>query len=206
MSKKDTLLNAFKSKPNEWVCRKHNSDGSNQPAATFREIKKLGYSFEETDPKRWDKKLFCPICNAKTTHSKLLSIEPVFAAKPRINIPNEMRDRILKLFNYTDAFTGASISSTPEIDHKVPFSRLEKDIDVSNMNDDEIKDNFQLLTGEHNLLKDRACTHCINNNKRPAFLGIDFWYKGNEDYIDSCDGCGWHDGINWRKEVSSKLK
>jgi hypothetical protein len=58
MSKKDILLNAFLKNIGEWVCGYCNS-GSNQPAATFREIKKLGYEFEEYSPNRWGKDKYC---------------------------------------------------------------------------------------------------------------------------------------------------
>ena len=38
----DKLLKAFKENVGKWTCSYCNS-GSNQPAATFREIKKMGY-------------------------------------------------------------------------------------------------------------------------------------------------------------------
>jgi hypothetical protein len=206
MAKHDILLKAFQENLNDWVCRMHNSGNANQSAATFRELKKQGYSFEETGPKRWDKSLYCNICKTKTTHSKLLFMEPVFSAKPRITIPSNDRNRILKLLNMRDAFTGGSITSTPEIDHKIPWSRLEQDINTLELSDNEIKYHFQLLTGEHNLLKDRACTSCIKNNIRPTFFEINYWYDGTDKYLGSCVGCGWHDGVLWRNELNKKLR
>ena len=206
MAKHDILLKAFQENLNDWVCRMHNSGNANQSAATFREIKKKGYSFEETAPKRWDKSLFCSKCEANTTHSKLLVMEPVFSSKPRISISNIDRNRILLLLNMRDSFTGSSISSTPEIDHKIPWSRLDQDVKSSDLHDNDIKKHFQLLTGEHNLLKDRACTSCINSNKRPPFFEINFWYDGNDNYLGSCEGCGWYDGVKWRKELNETIK
>jgi hypothetical protein len=206
MAKHETLLKAFQEGINEWVCRAHNSDGANQSAATFREIKKRGYQFEEVTPNRWDKSMHCEKCKTKTTHSKLLSISPVFSEKPRINIKAQDRKRILEIFNGKDAFTGASISSTPEIDHKTPWTRLDVDIDASNMSESDIKNHFQLLTREHNLLKDRACGSCKQNNIRPPFFEIKFWYFGDENYNKSCEGCGWYDGVIWRKKLNEKIK
>lgn len=206
MAKHETLLKAFQEGLNEWVCRAHNSDGANQSAATFREIKKRGYQFEEVTPNRWDKSMHCEKCKTKTTHSKLLSISPVFSEKPRINIKAQDRKRILEIFNGKDAFTGASISSTPEIDHKTPWTRLDVDIDTSNMSESDIKNHFQLLTREHNLLKDRACGSCKLNNIRPPFFEIKFWYFGDENYNKSCEGCGWYDGVIWRKKLNEKIK
>lgn len=204
MSKKEKLLNAFKENLNEWVCGYHNSD-SNQPAAIFREIKKEGYEFKEIEPNRWGKKMYCNFCKKCTTHYKLQKEEPVNPEKKRFNINKEKRSEILKLLK-TDAFTGASITSTPEIDHKTPFIRLSGDIKANTMEENEILEHFQLLTREHNLLKDRACTDCFKSNKRPPLFGIKFWYKGDENFVGNCIGCGWHDGSKWREELNNKLK
>ncbi len=81
MAKHETLLKAFQEGINEWVFRAHNSDRANQSAATFREIKKRGYQFEEVSSNRWNKIMFCEVCKTKTTHSKLLNVDPVFSEK-----------------------------------------------------------------------------------------------------------------------------
>ncbi len=205
MSKADDFLKECKDHVGEWVCSLH-STGSNQPAAIFREVKKMGYQFEEPSPNRWAKSQFCPICNQETTHYKLLSPDPVFTVQSRNSISAKTRKRVLTLFNNKDAFTGASISSVAEIDHKTPWTRLESDFNLNDMTDEEIKENFQLLTREHNLLKDRACDHCKKNNVRPPFLGVPFWYKGNEQYCGFCEGCGWYDGAEWRKQLKQFIK
>jgi hypothetical protein len=205
MSKKDILLNAFLKNIGEWVCGYCNS-GSNQPAATFREIKKLGYEFEEYSPNRWGKDKYCHKCQNQRTHYKLLSANPKFSVQSRISIVGVERTRVITLLEGKDAFTGASISSTPEIDHKTPWTRLDKDIDTKDLSNDEIKNHFQLLTREHNLLKDRACGSCKVNNIRPPFIGINYWYKGDQNYNDTCEGCGWYDGKKWRESINNKLK
>lgn len=201
----DKLLQAFQKNVGEWTCGYCNS-GSNQPAATFRELKKRGYVFEEVAPNTWAKSMFCPVCNANRTHYKLLSVEPLELEKPRCTITPNQRARVLSLLEGRDAFSGASITSTPEIDHKVPWSRLDSDIDISILSDDEIKEHFQLLTREHNLLKDRACQFCIKNLKRPPLFGISFWYEGDDTYQDSCVGCGWYDGKMWRMKINEKIR
>lgn len=205
MAKKDILLIAFKENLGDWVCGYCNS-GSNQPAATFREIKKEGYRFEEPSPNRWGKEMHCANCNAKRTHYRLLSEDPEFNQKPRLYISGKQRRRILDLLGGKDAFTGASISSTPEIDHKVPWTRLDADLDTKLLSDTEVADHFQLLTREHNLLKDRACGLCKTFGVRPPFLGIFYWYEGVAEYKGSCVGCGWFDGNRWRDAVNSKLR
>lgn len=198
---REKLLQAFRKNVGEWTCGYCNSD-SNQPAATFRELKKQGYVFEEVAPNKWAKSMHCSVCGKKRSHYKLLSIEPLADEKPRCTITPIQRKRVLSLLDMRDAFTGASISSTPEIDHKVPWSRLDNDVDISTLSDEEVKEYFQLLTREHNLLKDRACQYCIKNLKRPPLFGISFWYDGDDSYQGSCEGCGWYDGFTWRVKLN----
>lgn len=205
MSKSDDFLKFLLAHIGEWSCSVCGS-GSNQPAATFRTVKNLGYKFEEVQPNRWGKTQYCPVCKTTRTHYKLLSSKPEFVEQRRLGIDTESRARILGLLGRRDAFTGASIASTPEIDHKIPWTRLEEDYDVRAMSDSELKAAFQLLTREHNLLKDRMCDHCKKFNERPPFFGISYWYDGDECYEGSCFGCGWYDGIAWRKAVNEVLK
>lgn len=205
MSNIDKFLKACKDNVGEWTCASHIMP-SDQAAAVSRTARNRGYYFEKTGPQRWAKKLYCPICQRKSTHYKLLKIEPIFTEHTRCKINAQTRERILKIFKNKDAFTGASISSKPEIDHKIPWTRLEHDIDASNLSDEEIKQHFQLLTRDHNLLKDRRCAYCKEHNTRPPFLEIPFWYKGDSQYTGSCEGCGWYDGKKWREELSKKLK
>lgn len=205
MSKADEFLKVCKENVGEWVCSLHTT-GSNQPAAIFREVKKMGYEFEEVSSQRWAISKFCPVCGQDTTHYKLLKIDPTLTKQVRLTIDKRSRNRTIKIFEGRDAFTGASISSTPEIDHKVPWTRLEEDIDIRSLSDDEIKENFQLLTREHNLLKDRMCGICKAKGIRPPFFEIPFWYEGDSVYRGTCVGCGWYDGVKWREEVSKLIK
>lgn len=205
MSKADDLLLACQQNLGKWTCS-YCASGSGQPAATFRGIKKKGYKFEEVSPGRWAKTMYCPKCRDDRSHYKLLAKKPVLPEHQRCAIDDASRKRVLALLNGRDAFTGASISSTPEIDHKVPWTRLDGDLNIRLLSDREIKEHFQLLTREHNLLKDRMCGKCKLDNIRPPFFGIPFWYEGDEHYCGSCVGCGWHDGVKWREEISKKVK
>lgn len=204
MSKADVFLKACIKNLGQWTCSLHTTD-SNQPAAIFREVKKRGYEFEEASSGRWGKSMFCPICGQNTSHYKLLKKTPTLSKQKRLNIDKNTRSRILNIFDHKDAFTGASISSTPEIDHKVPWTRLDKDIDATKLSDTEIRKHFQLLTREHNLLKDRACSHCKLHHYRTPLFGINFWYAGNSEYKGTCEGCGWYDGAQWRKELNKVI-
>ncbi len=206
MSKVDELLSYLQSNVGEWCCSMCGS-GSTQPAAIFREIKKLGYVFEEPTHGRWAKQMYCNRCKTQRSFYKLLKAEPdENLVKKRCTITAKDRERVLSLLDNKDAFTGATISSTPEIDHKTPWTRLEKDINIPTITDKEVIENFQLLTREHNLLKDRACGHCKLSNKRPPLFGIRFWYDGDDNYHGTCSGCGWYDGKRWREELNKTLE
>ena len=85
MSKADDFLNECKNNVGKWICSLHTT-GSNQPAAVFREVKKLGYEFEEVSPNRWAKTMYCPICQQETTHYKLLNATPTLTKHTRLAI------------------------------------------------------------------------------------------------------------------------
>ena len=206
MSKADKLLAYFKEHIGEWACSMCGSH-SGQPAATFRELKNAGWQFEEYAPQRWGKQEFCNKCGQKTTHYKLISVVKG-NNKSRIVITSSQRRRVIGLLSETDAFTGASVKSSLEIDHKIPFDRLKEgpgDINIDELSNDQIGVHFQILTRDHNLLKDRACQSCIKTNVRPPLFGIRYWYKGGSEYCGSCEGCGWHDGVEWRRRLNEVI-
>lgn len=204
MSKTDDFLFECKKNVGNWTCSLHTT-GSNQPAAIFREVKKLGFEFAEVAPNRWAKSMYCPVCRQETTHYKLLKLEPTLTKQERLTIDKRSRERTLRIFDNRDAFTGASISSVAEIDHKVPWTRLDHDIDIRSLSDIQIKQHFQLLTREHNLLKDRMCDKCKTTGIRPPFFEINYWYVGDCHYRGTCEGCGWYDGIKWREEINKVI-
>lgn len=201
MSKTDDLLKACQNNLGNWTCGYCGSN-SNQPAATFRELKQMGYQFEEVSTGRWGKKMFCPQCGVERTHYKLLNAQPVLPTHERCPIDTHSRERVIALLGKRDAFTGATISSTPEIDHKVPWLRMTEDVNIRLLTDEQIKQHFQLLTREHNLLKDRRCKQCVYSGIRPPFFGISYWYAGDNIYNGTCEGCGWYDGAKWRIEIN----
>ena len=209
-SKAQEMLSFYLDNIGKWscaICSCENSKSS-QTAALNRELRKQGYEFEEISPNsnQWAKQIYCEKCGDITSHYKLLSSTPnPLNIKERIPIPPKIRKHIIDLLNNKDAFTGATITSKPETDHKIPWTRLTVDYDVSTMSDEELKNAYQLLTREHNLLKDRRCDYCKKNNIRPPFLGISFWYQGDENYQGTCEGCGWYDGVKWRKKVNEIL-
>ena len=124
MSKADDLLEYFKNHVGEWACSMCGSH-SVQPAATFRTLKNAGWQFEEISPQRWGKQMFCPVCGQETTHYKLKSLQQGLD-KSRLGITPAQKKRVISIIGDVDAFTGASVKSSLEIDHKVPFDRLKE--------------------------------------------------------------------------------
>lgn len=206
MSKAEDLLAYLKAHVGEWACSMCGSH-SGQPAAVFRNLKNEGWEFEEVKPQRWGKLAYCPICKQTTTHYKLKSLTQGID-KSRVGMTRTQRERVVSVLGIEDAFTGASVRSSLEIDHKVPYARLREsigDINIDSLNNSQIAESFQVLTRDHNLLKDRACQKCIKYGQRPPFMGIEYWYEGDSKYLGSCEGCGFFDGTRWRQELNARL-
>jgi hypothetical protein len=49
------------------------------------------------------------------------------------------------------------------------------------------------------------CGKCKKESIRPPFFGINFWYAGDGNYVGTCEGCGWYDGVKWKEELNKKL-
>lgn len=139
------------------------------------------------------------------------------------SIPDNLAKRILKHFKNTDVIEQrVRPSHELVIDHRFPMERwgaLEEKND-SKMSEDVIERKFQLLkkdsSGNHNLLKSRACETCIRMGQRGTPLGIKFYYQGNEGWPSSipqrgaeaekgCAGCGWYDFNKWRAALNQEL-
>ena len=101
MSKSDDLLNFLLHNIGKWSCSVCGS-GSNQPAATFRTVKNMGYRFEEVSPNRWGKMMFCEVCGTDRTHYKLLSATPEFVEQKRLGIDPKVAKEYL---NYLEGGT-----------------------------------------------------------------------------------------------------
>lgn len=105
-------------------------------------------------------------------------------------------------------------------DHK--FSEIRWDENTSEENPDnmpsaDIVKKFQLLDAQRNQQKREVCRNCFKTGKRGTIFGINFFYKGTEDWDNSiptigkeaekgCIGCPWYDIALWREELQKKLK
>lgn len=162
----------------------------------------------------------CEVCGKKTRWDRWTG--ETRKANAATNIPPALIERILQVYGYRDAIENRQRQKHElVIDHRFPMERWGQS-EVShdaNMSEAEIRRRFQLLKkdegGNHNLLKSRACEHCIAQGKRGTPLGIKFWYQGGEDWpIEvergpeaevGCTGCGWYDLQAWREALNDKL-
>ena len=139
-------------------------------------------------------------------------------------LPKALQNRILEEYNYTDTIEERKRQSHElVIDHRFPMERWgeSEDSNPSNMSTTDIRKKFQLLkkdgSGNHNLLKSRACERCINTGKRGYPIAIKFYYEGTEDWPTDCPasgkeaqrgciGCGWYDFDKWRIALNAFLQ
>lgn len=192
----------------EWHCGKHELPGT-QPAKAIQIIRQHGFNIE-------NKTMYCNVCKDKTVHRRLTSLEPVKDSFVRLKLSNKLRQRILKLYNNTEAITMREMPpNLLEVDHRFPQVRWSKDeVYNENMTDEEIKKKFQLLTREHNLWKSRFCEKCKETNERGTFIGIDYFATGEKFWDKSlspnnelgCKGCFWYNPDIWRISLNKKIK
>ena len=138
-------------------------------------------------------------------------------------LPKSLQKKILAHYNYTDSIEERERpASELVIDHRFPMERRQsiEEANPTTMTDEEIEKKFQLLkkdpTGNHNLLKSRACEQCIKTGKRGYPFGVKFYYEGDEKWPSNCPtkgveaeagchGCGWYDINAWRTALNKKL-
>lgn len=192
----------------KWHCGKHELPGT-QPAKAIQIIRQHGFQIE-------NKTQYCSVCKDKTVHRRLVSTEPIKPSYARLQLPAKLRNRILTRYKNIEVITMRQmLPSQLEVDHRFPQVRWVKDeIYDPDMPGEEIQKKFQLLTREHNLWKSRYCEHCFKTNERGTFIGINYFYQGNEywdeniasDDEEGCIGCFWYDPETWRNSLNIELK
>lgn len=146
------------------------------------------------------------------------------ASNAASSLPQRLQKRILEEYDYVDVIEERQRPKHElVIDHRYPMERwgANEDKNPIDMSADKIRDKFQLLkkdsSGNHNLLKSRACERCIKTGKRGFPMGIKFYYYGDENWPSDCPtsgpdaergcyGCGWYDFETWRKELNKHIK
>lgn len=164
---------------------------------------------------------FCQYCNTKTEWDRWTG--EFQSSNAASSIPIKLQNKILAYYNYTDSIENRKCSRHELIiDHRFPMERwgIFEESNSHHMTENEIRRKFQLLkkdsSGNHNLLKSRACEKCLSTGKRGYPMGIKFWYEGDENWPNNiptigleaehgCVGCGWYNYKTWRIEVNKYL-
>ena len=201
-------------KDGKWHCR--NCEISNPNfARRIQDLKEMGYTIAT------QLHYHCPTCgNNRSTRLLLLPIDRVeLAGNGYETWSPALRNRILRLFGYVDAYEG-TINRNCLPDHKFSEIRWDDNTKGENpdsMTDDEIRQKFQLLTNQRNQQKREVCRKCFQTGQRGTIYGIDFYYQGEaiwESTIpqkgkaaeEGCIGCPWYDIERWKKELMRKLE
>lgn len=165
---------------------------------------------------------FCFKCNRTTRQDRW---QGAFQSSVQgKSMPREFVQRTIRLFGSRDVIENTDRQPNQlTIDHKLPMLRWTSATEAvqtrySQMSDEEIKENFQLLkksngSVSHNLLKSRACERCYRTGNRGTPFGIRFFYAGGNKWEPrdkkdplGCVGCGWYDFDKWRKHLNQRLK
>ena len=177
--------------------------GSGQEAKIAQNIRDEGYVFISKGT-RYTENKYCKVCEKSTCHRKLVSLEKKENINVRNGFSNEIRNRISKIFKEKDNFELSSAEGL-EIDHRIPPYVKEEYVINEKTTDNDLSDNYQLLTKRNNYIKREACNKCKDTHKRGIWSGIHFFYTGNENYEGTCEGCFYAYPEKWREALSIEL-
>jgi hypothetical protein len=162
----------------------------------------------------------CSVCGKRTVWDRWTG--ELQQSNAPAGISKALMERIFSYYGYTDVIEQRQRPSHELVaDHRVPMERWGETEKLStHITDAEVQQKFQVLkkdmSGNHNLLKSRACEACIRTGKRGFPLGIEFYYHGNAQWPDNfpqkgpgsergCFGCGWYDFARWRNDLNVTL-
>lgn len=195
----------------EWECRVCGPvpQVNPQSASRLRDLKKRGYIIGS-------KRRNCLNCNQKTMHDILVMLPLI---ESRFEYSNELRKpmsdtlkkRIKSVLGYKEVCFNVVRSEVELlIDHKFPSQRWSEP-ETDNPNDmsvNDIKNKFQLLSNQTNMWKSRYCDTCVKFGKRGDFMGLKWYYQGNENWDgvnsfdeNGCKGCPWYDLELWKSKL-----
>jgi len=164
---------------------------------------------------------FCENCRKQTQSDRWVG--EFQQSNATASIPKKLVHRIFELYKHTDSIEGRKRQLHElVIDHRFPMERwgTTEENNKTEMPDSDIIKKFQILkkdsSGNHNLLKSRACEYCIRTKNRGCPFGIKFWYEGTSVWADGipekgkeaelgCHGCGWYNFDMWRTKLNEHL-
>jgi len=195
----------------EWIT---NFPANRNPQRRLQDIKELGYTIASRSSKgRQLEFLLLPIPRGTTRGYETFSAA--------------FRKKALKALNHLNVFELSSANKAGLLpDHKFPENRWDAETREENpetMTEEEISLKFQLLDNQRNQQKREVCRACFQTNKRGIIFGINYFYKGDENWNTNflnqeletakigknaeigCIGCGWYDIRAWRLSLNQKL-
>ena len=207
----------------QWHCRSHEYKrfGSGQLAGGGG-IQGLRRGTSERPGLKIESKTdLCEQCGKKTRWDRWTGEHQ--SANSPASIPDALAAKILAHYGNVDSIEQRKRPVHElVIEHRFPMIRwggTEPKLS-SDMTETEIGRKFQLLkfdgSGNHNLLKSRACEVCCKTGQRGTPFGIRFFYEGGETWPEAvavsgsgaekgCVGCGWYDFAKWREELNLTL-
>lgn len=128
----------------------------------------------------------------------------------------KLKTRIKSVLDYKEVCFDVKRSPVElVIDHKFPSQRwnVKESDNPNDMTERDIKNKFQLLTNQTNMWKSRHCDHCVKNNIRGNFMGINWYYEGDKNWKGKdaydekgCIGCPWYDLEEWKSKLEKLTK
>lgn len=194
----------------EWISVKDALPGNSNPARRYQTLKDDGY--------------YIPVdasASRRTGGTRLLLL-PIPKGNPVTyeTWPPRLRDEIIAVHESRDAYDlrvkpGGSLIP----DHKFPEIRWDgetKRESLAHLGEEDIRNDFQLVTNQINQTKREVCRKCYQTNLRGFPFGIEFWYQGGREWPkdvpligkaaeQGCVGCGWYDLAAWRNALNAKL-
>ena len=205
----DVLVNNFK-----WISQLSDLPQNPNWARRIQDIKENGYTLA-TNTNMADKKK-----SVNCTHILLLPI-PRGGVTGYETWSKEERENIINVLESRDAFEDKVMKKEGLLpDHKFPEIRWDENTkrdSLSDLSNDDIKNDFQLLNNQRNQQKREVCRNCYQTGKRGIAFGINYFYKGSEFWDKQipqkgkvsekgCIGCAWYDFKAWRESLNSKIK
>jgi len=197
----------------KWTCISCQLPNNPNWARRIQDLKEMGYTIATSTAR------YCSTCSKKNTHLILLPLLRGGISGYETWSPT-LRKRIIRLLQSYDAYEG-KIGNKDNLlpDHKFPEIRWENDTrrdSLEHLTNDEILEQFQLMSNQRNQQKREVCRQCSQSNKRGYPFGIKYYYQGGEEWDKTiptigkeaeqgCVGCGWYDFEVWRNSLNKTL-
>lgn len=178
-------------------------------ARRIQDIKDAGYTIASV-----------PRSKGLKGYNRILLPIPLHAEMGYETFTPQFKARVIRLLNERNAFEARPTAKKALIpDHKFSEVRWDDETRAENsmdMSDDEIRNKFQLLDNQRNQQKREICRRCFQEGIRGTIYGINYFYKGSEQWDKSipttgkaaeqgCEGCPWYDIERWRTMLNNEI-